>query len=348
VLTGIHLSLSEHHARTPVFQTLGSPADNQIAPTPVGASTPSGSAAPSADLVRWHGPVEHLFFHTLVVRPELAFRDDPLGHGFRDYMVTAREFRSILDEMWRHGWTLVDIHRAVAGTVRVPRGRKPFVLAEDDANYYDYSRTRGQAWRLVLDPTGAVKVEIRDDRGTRVTGDDLVPIVEDFVDRHPEFSAEGAKGVLALTAYQGLFGERLQKGDLAAAARARALAEQLKAHGWTLASHTYGHIHLERDSVRVVRRDTERWLALAGPIVGPTDVVVYPYGGRPSPAGERVLAAAGFTIQCDIDPRARLTRQHGVAVMSRRHIDGLAFRNPRSVAMFFSVQRVRDPRRPPD
>jgi hypothetical protein len=59
-----------------------------------------------------------------------------------------------------------------------------------------------------------------------------------------------------------------------------------------------------------------------------------------------VLRDAGFTIQLDIDIRAHRQNVDGVVVMSRRHVDGLAFANPRRLAQFLDVERVRDPARP--
>ena len=298
-------------------------------------------------LVPWYGPVEHLFFHTLVVRPDLAFYNHPGAKGLRDYMVTAREFRAILQQMWENNWTLVDLHRAVSGTVFVPSGRRPFVLSEDDVNYYDYSRPHGQAWRLVLDATGAVKAEVRDDQGVRITSDDVVPIVEDFVARHPEFSAQGARGVLALTGYEGLFGERLGPDDPAGLQRAKAVARALRASGWTFANHTWGHIDLRRAYLGWVQDDLRRWKALAEPVVGMTDVLVYPFGSRPTTGTAQLFQRAGYTIQLDIDVVPRLIREQGWTLMSRRHVDGIALRDAaKRLAPFFSVARVWDPQRP--
>ena len=140
-----------------------------------------------------------MFFHPLVLRPKLAFTDDPLGHGFREFFLTAREFRAILDQLWRNGWTLVDVYRAAAGNVRVPVGRKPLVLFEDDVNYYTYFGGRGFASRRVLDPKGDVRAEYEDSSGaTHLTTHDLVSLVDAAVAKHPEFSADGAKGVWRL------------------------------------------------------------------------------------------------------------------------------------------------------
>jgi hypothetical protein len=316
----------------------------QGSPTPR-SRTPEPAISPTARLVGWHGPVEQLFVHPLVLRPELAFTDDTLGRGFQDYFITAREFSAILDQLWHNGWTLVDPHRVATGRVRVPVGRKPLVLCEDDVNYYGYFRGRGLASRLVLTPEGAVRAQYTDRTGTRLTSNDVVPLVEAAVTTHPELSADGARGILALTGYEGLFGEH-NLDVPAARARVRALASRLTASGWTLASHTYGHITLGNDSLATIRRDTTRWQTLTRGLLGPIDILVYPYGSRPSRAGMRLLRDKGFGIQLDIDSRARLVVDDGVVIMSRRHVDGVAFGNPRSLFPFFAVATVRDPARP--
>ena len=293
-------------------------------------------------MVRWRGPVENLFFHPLVLRPRRAFTDDKLGHGFANYFVTAREFRGILDGLWRNGWTLVDAHRAAAGTVRVPVGRKPLVLSEDDVNYYDYFAGRGLAQRLTLDPSGNVKAEY----DGALTDEDVVPMVDEEVAAHPEFSADGAKGVLGVTGYQGLFGEH-DLTDPAARERVRALVARLRATGWLIASHTYGHIDLTKDSLSAIAHDTARWADLTRGLIPPTDLLIYPFGARPSDAGRALLRDAGFTVQFDIDVVARRHAVDGVVVMSRRHIDGFAFAGERwDLAQFFDVAAVIDPDRP--
>jgi hypothetical protein len=244
--------------------------------------------------------------------------------GFEEYFVTALEFRRILDQLWRRGWTLVDLHRAADGTVRVPAGRRPLVLSEDDVNYYRYFNGHGLAARLVLSGN-RVRAHLPD--GT-LTSEDVVPLVEAEVARHPEFSADGAKGVLAVTGYEGLFGEH-HLDRPAARARIIALAHWLRAHGWTLASHTWGHIDLSQSSAAEIAADTARWKALAGPLIGAVDVLIYPFGARPDDAGARQLADAGYRIQLDIDISARTVHRDGATVMSRRHVDGYAFEVPR-------------------
>lgn len=319
------------------------------APTPSTTPTPS-LTAPSTprvppprrpELVPWHEPVEELFVHPLVLDPALAFTEDSLGRGFQDYFVTDREFAALLDQLWRNGWTLVDIHRVADGTVSVPAGRKPLVLVEDDVNYYRYFEGRGLAAGLVLGQDD--RVHARLDDGS-LTDADVVPMVEAAVAAHPELSADGARGVLAVTGYEGLLGEHHPDAP-AAHARLVALAARLRATGWTFASHTWGHLDLSRQPASTIMADTGRWRDSAGGL-GPVDILVYPYGARPAPEMMQQLAAAGFPIQLDIDVVARHEHVGAVTLMSRRHVDGLAFDVPGRQRPFYDVAEVRDPRRP--
>src|SRR5438552_10004710 len=92
----------------------GRPAAVGVAP--VAARAPDKEAAPSTStvavqvteappLVPWNGPVEHLFFHTLVIDARLAFTRDSVGRAFEDYFLTEDEFRSILTQLDTNGWT---------------------------------------------------------------------------------------------------------------------------------------------------------------------------------------------------------------------------------------------------
>jgi hypothetical protein len=312
-------------------------------PSPTAPATATAQPSHMAKLVRWRKPVEEIFVHPLVLQPKLAFTKDSLGQGFADYFVTDGEFERMLDQLWANGWTLVDARKVAAHEVWVPKGRKPLVLIEDDVNYYEYFDGRGLARRLVLDSDGAVMAELPDGS---LSDRDVVPMVEAAIAEHPEFSAEGARGVLALTGFEGFFGER-DLSDPEATERARELAAALTDSGWDLASHSYGHINLTTSSTAAAVADAQRWQELAEPVLGTTDLYVYPFGARPSPQATRALARLGFTTQWDIDIAPRRVRHDGAIVLSRRHIDGFAFDVPERLRPFFDVRTVRDPLRPP-
>ncbi len=298
----------------------------------------------------WTGPIEHIFFHPLVVRPELAFTEDAQGQGFRDYFVTVHEFKRILPELYRNGYALVDIRSAARGRLRMPVGKKPLVISVDDLNYNEYMRRAGTGWRLVVAPDGRVAVELRTPDGgePRISRDDeIIPLLDDFVGRHPDFSVRGARGLIALTGYEGVFGERTNltgHGSATRRQRARLVAAKLRASGWRFASHSWGHINTTTSSLERIRGDANRWRDQVEPIVGRTNVYILPFGARTSASATALLRDEfGFRIFCDIDSHPVLLRAGGVVRMARRHIDGLAFEGQRrNLAHLFRVGRVID------
>ena len=76
----------------------------------------------------------------------------------------------------------------------LPKGKIPFVLSQDDVSYYHYMDGDGYASRLVLDENGEVKNEYIEDDGTVSVGNyDMVPLIDEFVKQHPDFSYHGEK-----------------------------------------------------------------------------------------------------------------------------------------------------------
>ncbi len=69
------------------------------------------------------------------------------------------------------------------------------------------------------------------------------------MDAHPDFSFRGAKGVIALTGYEGILGYRTDELESPAFAKekeeALKVVQALKDNGWSFASHGYGHLNTE-------------------------------------------------------------------------------------------------------
>ena len=138
----------------------------------------------------------------------------------------------------------------------------------------------------MLDARGRVKNTYTDAAGKTVEGDyDCIPIIDDFVRAHPDFSYHGDKGSIGLTGYEGILGYRTsvrEYGDTAAThgaqRQAKTVADAIKDEGWNFASHTWGHINLTRDSLSRIRRDAKRWDAEVRPLIGNTHELIFPFG----------------------------------------------------------------------
>ncbi len=268
--------------------------------------------------------ITHIFFHSLIVDPAVAF--DPAVAGFKlnDYneaMTTVHEFVYTIESMYRKGYVLVDIYdvcrmetqpdgtsRMTYQKIMLPDTKKPFLLSIDDTNYYEYMTNQGFSSRLVIDENGEVSNEYILNDGTAVNGSfDVITILEDFIRLHPDFVYRNARGMAGITGYNGVLGYRTsdywytddcpyyehnEVNDLYKATEisgnnpnieadkeiAKLVADGVKALGWRFASHTWGHKRLGQVSVETMEWDSEMWRREVEPILGPTDLLIFPYG----------------------------------------------------------------------
>ena len=95
--------------------------------------------------------VEHLFFHPIIAYPQWAFHDcnasQDQRYGLDDWMVTADEYKKILQSVYDKGYILVAMEdvwsevtdesgtHMVRNTLMLPEGKKPLVISFDDVNY---------------------------------------------------------------------------------------------------------------------------------------------------------------------------------------------------------------------
>ena len=95
------------------------------------------------------------FFHILIVDPSRALTDTHQGKQFNSVMTTIPEFEEIIKEMYDRGYVMVHMHdlaemqeqpdgtkKMVKKQIMLPEGKKPFVMSQDDVNYYVYMEGR--------------------------------------------------------------------------------------------------------------------------------------------------------------------------------------------------------------
>lgn len=313
----------------------------------------TGYESEKAKTVRWEDmtKVTHIFFHSLIYDTDKAFKSDSAS-GYNMVMTTVDEFNKILQSMYDKGYVLVSIHDLVkevqgedgtvtyeAGDIMLPPGKTPFVLSQDDVCYYEYMEDTGFATKLVVGEDGKPTCEYKNDDGTLSYGAyDMVPIVDAFVEAHPDFSYRGAKGLLALTGYNGVLGYRTDpevykdsptlSSDIE---EAKKVAEALKNNGWEFASHSWGHIHMMQTEWDKFKTDTDKWEKYVEPIIGETDVMIYPFGedvGDWQPYTDNnqkysYLYDAGFRFFCNVDGSQYWVQLGSDYVrQGRRNVDG--------------------------
>lgn len=341
--------------------------------------------------------VTHIFYHSLVVDPERGFAgDDSLAAGFKQWMTTVDEFNKITQAMYDNGYVLVRLRDLVTQTtdangnvhfvpnteLKLPQGKKAFVMSMDDLSYYHSYDGRGIASKLVLDENGKPTCEYVQADGTTVTGAyDYIPLLDQFIAEHPDASYKGAKGMIALTGYNGILGYRTdiayktrenltsdQQAWLDAhpdfnwdneCAEAKKVADAIKADGWEFASHTWGHIRIGDASLERIQTDTEKWRTYVEPLVGPTDTIIFAHGQDLSDwhdySGENekfnYLKSQGYNFYCNVDSTQYFLQiRDNYVRQGRRNLDGYRLWNDvhgdvNRTSDLFDASQILDPRR---
>ena len=341
--------------------------------------------------------VTHIFYHSLVVDPERGFAgDDSLAAGCKQWMTTVDEFNKITQAMYDNGYVLVRLRDLVTQTtdangnvhfvpnteLKLPQGKKAFVMSMDDLSYYHSYDGRGIASKLVLDENGKPTCEYVQADGTTVTGAyDYIPLLDQFIAEHPDASYKGAKGMIALTGYNGILGYRTdiayktrenltsdQQAWLDAhpdfnwdneCAEAKKVADAIKADGWEFASHTWGHIRIGDASLERIQTDTEKWRTYVEPLVGPTDTIIFAHGQDLSDwhdySGENekfnYLKSQGYNFYCNVDSTQYFLQiRDNYVRQGRRNLDGYRLWNDvhgekNRTSDLFDASQILDPRR---
>ena len=296
------------------------------------------------------GEVVNLSFQALIADPSRAFSDQKYGASYNKNFVTIDEFEAILQQLYDNNFVLVDMDSFVAESVTgdtitytsktlyLPDGKKPLMITETMADYFDFmvdsdsdgvadAKGGGFANKLVL-KNGEIKAEMVNASGETVVGNyDLIPILEDFITAHPDFSYQGARATIAVCGYDGVFGYKTNpkviqsKGQEfydAQVAAAKEICQAIRDAGYTFASYTYNNVDYGKKSANEIQADITSWTSEVLPIPGEAQTLVYAKSSDISTTGDytgskyTVLYQAGFRyfITSGSRPSATITNDY--------------------------------------
>ena len=253
--------------------------------------------------------IPNLSFHGLIADPSRAFIDETFGKSYNTNYVTIDEFSKILQQLYDKGYVLVNFNSFIVETtgedgkvtystqpLYLPEGKKPLMLTQTLVNYEVFTIDSdgdmeadkggdGFASKLVVDVNGNILNEYVDADGNTVTGAyDLVPILNDFLEQHPDFSYRGAKATLAVTGEDGVFGYRImhsvkdKKGEdyyNQQVEGAKKIAQALRDDGDIIGCYTYSNISYGELSATKIQADLDMWKKEVVPVIGKVDLLVY-------------------------------------------------------------------------
>lgn len=335
----------------------------------------------SANMITWADPsqITTLSFHTLIADASRAFPNKNYGTAYNKNFVTVEEFTKILDQLYSKGYILVSLDDFTTCTVtedgktecavkslQLPMGKKPLLLVQTNVNYYTYmvdgdgdgepdKDGAGFASRMIVGADGKITCEMVDGSGNTVTGAyDLVPILEAFIELHPDFSYKGARAILAPSGYDGIFGYRTdaatkaEKGDdyhAQQVAGAQRLVAALRDSGYDLACYTYANASYGEVGAAEIQTDLRNWTAEVTPVFGATNILVYAQNSEIaeySGSKYNVLQNAGFRYYIGFTASA-VSTEH--VQLKRITVTGSQMAHTNIYSNYFDAAAILDPSR---
>ncbi|MDI9471268.1 MAG: hypothetical protein QM296_13875 [Bacillota bacterium] len=330
-----------------------------------------------ANLERYTGRVRQLVIRPLIVNRGIAFSGNQVSAAADQTMMTVSEFRGMLELLYERGYMLIDQatlldESGTAAPLYLPKGRRALVLSIDQLNYYPARRLSGNCTNLVLDEEGEVAGVYRDEMGEEIVSREAeaIGILEMFIEEHPDFSYDGAKGTISLSGRYGIFGYPMNDAQLAArnaqslrfgvAAEileeeqlvknrrdCQAVINRLLENGWTFASFSYAGVEMGELTMEDLKEDCALWKEEVGSMIGPTNIFVYPNGINFRGTDERksYLLEQGFQIFGGLGPTIYVHYERGYYFMDRLAVGGYSMRQGLTQPVF-DARPIYDSSRP--
>ena len=278
-------------------------------------------ATSSGGLEFFNGEIEHIFIHCLVAYPEIAFKEtNSMKSAYEKDCITSEEFCLLLNELYKNNYVLVDINStfkvdengvAEKQKVNVPKGKKPLVLSVDDVVYDHKKAGKGMVDKIIVDSNGNLATSTVINCKEEIAYDkEFVCILENFISSHPDFSVKNARATINLTGFDGILGYRTQTSNKTnreeQIINEKKVVQKLKEKGYNFACHSYGHYHMKQISLENFKREIDAWNEEVVPLIGKTNIYVYPYGeweimsGNKLSEKQQLLIDDGFKLFCGV------------------------------------------------
>lgn len=303
------------------------------------------------------GEIYHLTFNTLMAFPEKALSENNNLSGIYDEnKITLFEFKSILNELYKNNFVLVDIFDIIDSTtfkqktLKLPQNKKPIIMSFDNVSYKSNFQNLGEIDKIIIDRNNnlasyTTKKSIQD----RVAYDnEFILILESFIKEHPDFSHNNAKGIIFFSGENGILGYNTNHKNASSkyeSKRASEVIKKLKSLNWRFGCNNYSYVNENSLSDMEFAKQLSLWNQEIKTIIGDTILYAYPYGQHSiqDTSKQELLQTNGFKIFFVNDDDLIFENYGDISTMSRIEINGKSLRE-KSVLLnpLFDCEKVYD------
>ncbi len=292
------------------------------------------------NMVPYLGEVNILEFNPIISFPEILKKNSSYSVQMDENQITIDEFERILLSLYNNNYVLVNI-KSFTNNPILPRGKKPIVLLLNSSEY----RTKlGNVDKLMLDDNNTLvtytpKRSIND---RLHHSNDFITALSKFVDNHPTFSHNNAKGLICVDGSHGILGYKTQKTNANSKFQIKKCTELttvLKYIGWQFASKGYKYGINESDIN--FSSGLSHWKETVEPILGNTSIY---YGSFDINTNDYKLSLFDtYNYNVFISNTALETHNTGKTIYFTTKISGKSLReNGDELSKYFDCEKVYD------
>ena len=267
----------------------------------------------TSEVKEYRGKIECICVRSLIADSDVAFSGRYHSTNTNLHL-TIKEFEKILENLYERGYVLVDVEDLIDQSdptfllernLKVPKGKKPLIVVIEDLQYGVADYRCGTCRRLVLNDENQVCGEYQNNAGETVVSRtaEAIGLLDVFVEKHPDFTYDGAKGIISVSGHEACFGYVVAAGELEdrnaalsaanlpqltnitnedidfAREKVMEIKNVLADNGWKFASCTYSYIADCRNTEKqVLIDDFVKWQDQIGSLFGEVHILVYPNG----------------------------------------------------------------------
>lgn len=269
----------------------------------------------------------------LIAQPNFAFCEENLKSDFLDeFYLTSSEFQNLLNELYLNDYVLINLFDFVDVEGKIPTkkdlylplNKTPIILLMNNINFYD-----NEPWfieKFIIDGKDDVACynSKQPEKNQISYASDFIPILENFIKLHPDFSINGAKSVISFDKNGAILGYNINKTNPNCGqdtANLKKLVTKLKQLGYV-----FGYGNFEESFISLNFDDEidfvkENLL----PIFGTINVYISPFEKNKNNEFYRNLGTLGFKIFVDFN-NFNFMIKNGQAFLSCKNFGGKLLR----------------------
>ena len=307
--------------------------------------------------IKYDGKIEALSFTTLMSFPDKALhKNNSLSSNFDESKITVNEFKNILEELYINNYILVDIYDVIdrenmtKKDLYLPQNKKPIILTFDNVTYTSNYQNLGQIDKIIIDRNNnlasyTTKKSIQD----RIQYDnEFLLILENFINKHKDFSYNNARGIIFLTGENGILGYNTNHKNASSKYEQKRVCEvirKLKNLGWRFGSNNYTYKDESTKTDMEFAKELSLWNNEIKEIIGTTNLYAFPYGNynKSNISKLELLISNYFNIFFANNLDHDLSLHKDICFVLRKDVNGKNLRdNPEMYSQLFNAQKVYD------